>query len=612
MHGSADLKSRLLRLATLPLAATAALGVGVTVFLTGTDIGAGPAWMPAIVVGTAALFLCMVLYLAVHSALKINTDIGRQIAAVRRSTAETHYKIWQVLEELQRTVPPEQRWSVPMPSETRQDVPTSEAIRMLAAEAQQLRQVAGVIASRGVPQPSPAVSNGNAVQSGAGANTGAIPTSGFDTAVHPRVGIFVNLARRLQSLVHREIEQLDELENQVEDPDLLKGLFSVDHLATRIRRHAENLAVLGGASSHRQWSRPVNVYEALRSAVAEVEQYARVKLVRPIEGTLKGHAVADVIHLVAELVENATTFSAPQTQVLIRVQRVRSGLAVEVEDRGLGMEQHERERYNTMLTTPDDVDLDELLADGRIGLYVVSSLARRHNLTVQLQSNIFGGTQAIMVLGEDLLGDTPERPAPREVQAPPAQQQQMPVRVPSAPPSQLPALPSVQLATVAADTGRHAARPQPVAGSGHQTGAIQSSYAPPPRNAPGAGYGSEPGYDSGYGTGTAGGPGYGSAGYETAEMPTVDASGRAGGSHHQSPPPGRESDARPALPKRNKQTHLAPQLREAPQPAARGSESGHDPQLMKAFQQGQFRADTQDETQIPTSDRSSPYRSEEA
>nr|BFF22176.1 hypothetical protein GCM10025732_01410 [Glycomyces mayteni] len=230
--------------------------------------------------------------------------------------------------------------------------------------------------------------------------------------VHSRVGIFVNLARRLQSLVHREIEQLDELENQVEDPDLLKGLFSVDHLATRIRRHAENLAVLGGATSHRQWSRPVNVYEALRSAVAEVEQYARVKLVRPIEGTLKGHAVADIIHLVAELVENATTFSAPGTQVLIRVQRVRTGLAVEVEDRGLGMENHERNRYNTMLATPDRVDLDELLADGRIGLYVVSSLARRHTLTVQLQSNIFGGTQAVLVVPEELLGDdTP--PAPK-------------------------------------------------------------------------------------------------------------------------------------------------------------------------------------------------------
>src|SRR5262249_21702169 len=159
----------------------------------------------------------------------------------------------------------------------------------------------------------------------------------------------VNLARRLQSLVHREIQLLDELENDVEDPELLKGLFHVDHLATRIRRHAENLAVLGGAVSRRQWSSPVTVTEVVRSAVAEVEQYPRVALVPPVGGTLRGHAVADVIHLLAELVENATLFSAPQTHVLLRTQRVTAGLAIEVEDRGLGMPQDEQKRMNTLL-----------------------------------------------------------------------------------------------------------------------------------------------------------------------------------------------------------------------------------------------------------------------
>ncbi|MCZ0982089.1 hypothetical protein O1L60_32940 [Streptomyces diastatochromogenes] len=94
-----------------------------------------------------------------------------------------------------------------------------------------------------------------------------------------KVEVFVNLARRLQSLVHREIQLLDELENEVEDPELLKGLFHIDHLATRIRRHAENLAVLGGAISRRQWSNPVTMTEVLRSSIAEVEQYPRVKLV---------------------------------------------------------------------------------------------------------------------------------------------------------------------------------------------------------------------------------------------------------------------------------------------------------------------------------------------
>jgi hypothetical protein len=103
-----------------------------------------------------------------------------------------------------------------------------------------------------------------------------------------RVDVFVNLARRMQSLSHRAIQGLDELENQVEDPDLLKGLFRVDHLSTRLRRQAESLAVIGGATSRRQWSRPVAVYEVLRSAVTEVEYYNRVKVVPPVEGTLDG------------------------------------------------------------------------------------------------------------------------------------------------------------------------------------------------------------------------------------------------------------------------------------------------------------------------------------
>uniref|UniRef100_UPI00384EE8A4 sensor histidine kinase n=1 Tax=Streptomyces albidocamelliae TaxID=2981135 RepID=UPI00384EE8A4 len=222
-----------------------------------------------------------------------------------------------------------------------------------------------------------------------------------------KLEVFVNLARRLQSLVHREISILDELENEIEDPDLLKGLFHVDHLATRIRRHAENLAVLGGAVSRRQWSNPVSMTEVLRSAIAEVEQYSRVKLVPPIDGELRGHAVADVIHLLAELVENATVFSAPQTQVLLRANLVTSGLAVEVEDRGLGMPVAEQHRMNTLLADPDQVNVASLLADGRIGLYVVSQLARRHGITVRLQSNIYGGVQAVLVVPQALLGTAP-------------------------------------------------------------------------------------------------------------------------------------------------------------------------------------------------------------
>ncbi len=157
--------------------------------------------------------------------------------------------------------------------------------------------------------------------------------------------------------------------------------------------------------------------EVLRSAIAEVEQYSRVKLVPPIDGTLRGHAVADVIHLLAELVENATVFSAPHTQVLLRVNLVTSGLAVEVEDRGLGMPAGEQSRMNALLTDPDQVNVASLLADGRIGLFVVSQLARRHGIHVRLQTNIYGGTQAVLVVPQALLGTAQGAPRGRRTAA---------------------------------------------------------------------------------------------------------------------------------------------------------------------------------------------------
>ncbi|SCE15455.1 Histidine kinase-, DNA gyrase B-, and HSP90-like ATPase, partial [Streptomyces sp. BpilaLS-43] len=161
--------------------------------------------------------------------------------------------------------------------------------------------------------------------------------------------------------------------------------------------------------------------EVLRSAVAEVEQYPRVKLVPPVDGTLRGHAVADVIHLLAELVENATVFSSPHTQVLLRAQRVTAGLALEVEDRGLGMPGPEQKRMNTLLADPDQVNVAHLLQDGRIGLFVVASLARRHGIAVRLQSNIYGGTQAVLVLPQALLGlDAQPEAQPGTAPAPPA------------------------------------------------------------------------------------------------------------------------------------------------------------------------------------------------
>jgi signal transduction histidine kinase len=253
---------------------------------------------------------------------------------------------------------------------------------------------------------------------------GAAGRSDGDAA--KRVEIFVSLARRMQTLSHRALQGLDELESQVEDPDLLKGLFKVDHLSTRLRRQAESLAVVGGAASRRQWSRPVAVYEVLRSAVAEVEHFNRVRIVPPIEGTLDGGAVADLIHLLAELVENATKFSPPHTRVLIRAEAVTAGLAVEIEDRGLGIPRDGRNRLNDLFAGSARSDGDGLVRDGRIGLLVVSALARRHKVAVGLQTNVFGGTQAVVVIPGELIDPVGERTGVQPELTGPAPQRQPP------------------------------------------------------------------------------------------------------------------------------------------------------------------------------------------
>jgi signal transduction histidine kinase len=308
---------------------------------------------------------------------------------------------------------------------------------------------------------------------------------------HPsgrQVEVFVNLSRRLQSLVHREIKLLDALENEVEDPDLLKGLFQVDHLATRIRRHAENLAVLGGSVSRRQWSRPVALTEVLRSAIAEVEHYSRVKLVPPIEGTLPGHAVASVVHLIAELIENATMFASPQTQVLLRSQQVAAGVAIEVEDRGLGMQRGDQDRINQLLVNPDHINLDDLLRDGRIGLYVVSVIARQHGIVVQLQTNIYGGTQAIVILPQPLLDSPtttehlqsavrPESLSELTTEIP--QQSAWPVSPPPAVPAPPPAQPLAPAAQPPAVNGDRYAIPSSGPSAGFSNGSERPANLPP-------------------------------------------------------------------------------------------------------------------------------------
>ncbi|MFF2412357.1 ATP-binding protein [Streptomyces sp. NPDC058092] len=552
----ARIRPQLLRTAVLPAVATALSGAAAVIF-TVRSTGARPStelWIGLGGAGALALAAVLAAYLAAN---RVATTVFGRCLALRRASARGQAELQRVVEQLRNGEP------VPARRPAQPAVPGSDSFELLAQELDRQQEVA--VAA--VVQASRLCDH---------------------TGEDQKVEVFVNLARRLQSLVHREIQLLDELEHEVEDPDLLKGLFHVDHLATRIRRHAENLAVLGGAVSRRQWSNPVTMTEVLRSAIAEVEQYPRVKLVPPIDGTLRGHAVADVIHLLAELVENATVFSAPHTQVLLRAQQVTAGLALEVEDRGLGMPGNEQKRMNALLADPDQVNVAHLLQDGRIGLFVVASLARRHGIAVRLQSNIYGGTQAVLVLPQSLLGldgdvpaggDAAPVPPPGPVYRPPAEgatgghRRPNPDRglgpgpdrgsAPSPQPStdRQPYVPSqpLRLHQPAQQAGRQGeAPPLPLR--------AERLDRPAPAEA---------------------GPG---------NRGTDDAPEAL----HPEPGVVRGTMARPQLPRRAHQEHLVPQLREAPAPRSEDEQALHDPGIMAAFRRGIELAEARTESEADT------------
>ncbi|MFJ8871237.1 ATP-binding protein [Streptomyces sp. NPDC102473] len=593
------LRPQLLRTALLPTVAALLSGAAAVIFTIRAS-GVRPSGSLLAALGGSGALAVAAVAAALLGANRVATGVHDRCTALRRTGARHQAEIQRVVEQLRDGEPLPARPATPAAT------PGADAFDLLAQEMSRAQDhaVAAVVQASQLFR-----GNGN----------------------EQKVEVFVNLARRLQSLVHREIQILDELEQEVEDPDLLKGLFHVDHLATRIRRHAENLAVLGGAVSRRQWSNPVTMTEVLRSAIAEVEQYPRVKLVPPIDGTLRGHAVADVIHLLAELVENATVFSAPHTQVLLRAQRVTAGLALEVEDRGLGMPGPEQKRMNTLLADPDQVNVAHLLQDGRIGLFVVASLARRHGIAVRLQSNIYGGTQAVLVLPEVLLGiDIDAMTAPEAVPAPPAGAVHRPPThdTPPAVPQQAgpppPRLdqqpgpgrrqgegPPLPLRAERVDRPNLAASP-PVVRSVESAGPVVSADSvvsagpvgsavpgpsaaiPAPSAGPapaGAPAGSAPG-----GSAPAGAAPGGSV------EPVRPATG-AGAPAEESAVAGSDP-GRPRLPRRSNQEHLVPQLREVPVPRAEDENVLHDPGLMAAFRRGVDLAEAQTAEESPPAE---PY-----
>jgi signal transduction histidine kinase len=240
--------------------------------------------------------------------------------------------------------------------------------------------------------------------------------------------VFLSLARRSQSLLHRQLGLLDAMERQATTPQALAELFRVDHLATRMRRNAENLIVLSGASAGRTWRKPVPMVDVMRAALAEVEDFSRVSVLPPAPVALAGPAVGDVIHLLAELVENAVSFSPPQTVVRLSGAAAGDVFVVEVEDRGLGMSDEQRAVANAALRTPSEFPLD---GTAQLGLYVVARLAQRHAIAVELRESPYGGTTAVVNLPAGLVTTPPSTgqpakeavtnlPTPRRPKAPSA------------------------------------------------------------------------------------------------------------------------------------------------------------------------------------------------
>ncbi|MYW45607.1 nitrate- and nitrite sensing domain-containing protein [Streptomyces sp. SID161] len=239
--------------------------------------------------------------------------------------------------------------------------------------------------------------------------------------------VLLTIARRNQALVHRQLKLVDTLERRTDDPDVLRELFRIDHLTTRMRRHAESLIILSGAAPGRRWRRPVPVADVVASAVGEIEDYGRVVVPPMTEVGVAAEAVADVVHLIAELLENAAVFSPPHTQVTLRSGRVGDGFVVEIDDRGLGLDAEARAEARRTLTDPDAFDPTR---HDRLGLYVVGRLAARHGIEVSLKDSPYGGTTAVVRLPEGVLAQRQPEPEPEPVPIPVPEQNPVPEQIP--------------------------------------------------------------------------------------------------------------------------------------------------------------------------------------
>ncbi|MVU82730.1 HAMP domain-containing protein [Nocardia sp. ET3-3] len=414
------------------------------------------------------------------------------------------------------------------------------------------------------------------------------------TEARTREGVkamFLNIAHRSQVIVHRQLEILDAAESQQEDPALLDIYFRLDHLATRERRNAENLIILAGGQPGRQWRNPVQLLEIVRSSVGETLDYTRVKISRLPEVSIVGTAVADLVHLLAELVDNAAAFSPPQSQVEVRGNIVGKGVAIEVIDQGMGMPEEELARVNEVLRDAPDFGVSMMPDDFRLGRFVIAQLAARNGISVRLTESDYGGVRAIVLVPTSLTvqaaGRTGEIPVvPRQLDAVEPSAAALAVaalpQLPAAPPSQISnyELPIVGYQAAAPAYEPPAPEPPaapaaPVAPQADPFGPSTGSYPPPAMS-----FGAAAPFDPPTNPRPRTDP-------PADQVPPVENGFRSrdfGRSHYTG------SDARPALPRRRRQASLAPELAqeqstpESAVPASRSAEQARD--LFSAIENG--------------------------
>ncbi|MFD5072660.1 nitrate- and nitrite sensing domain-containing protein [Streptomyces sp. NPDC058369] len=297
--------------------------------------------------------------------------------------------------------------------------------------------------------------------------------------------MFTNLSRRSQGLIQRQLSLISELESREADPDQLSSLFKLDHLATRMRRNGENLLVLAGEEPGRRWTRPVPLVDVLRAAASEVEQYERIELAAVPATEVAGRVVNDLVHLLAELLENATSFSSPQTKVRVTGHALPDGrVLVEIHDTGIGLSPEDLAAINERLASPPTVDVS---VSRRMGLFVVGRLSLRHGIRIQLRPSDSGGTTALVMLPVDVAHGG-KQPAPKQA---PGQQSPGGLLAGNSgaqgQPGRLPGGPGAQRGQVGAGSAPRAALPardgnraqNPQGGPGAQDSAFQNPQGRP-------------------------------------------------------------------------------------------------------------------------------------